>query len=254
MKTQLSKSFFVFLLAFIACNGRQSENSQTNSGPVEKPDAEDSIKVSSPVRPVLGIDVSHFQGKIDWKEVKDAGIHFVFDKATQGVNFLDPKYQDNILGAREAKLLHGSYHFYITKDDPKEQANFFLSKINHDPGDLPPVLDIEQGSLSENTSKEKLQTDLLVFLETIEKAIQVKPIIYTNHPFGDTYLTDPKFGNYDLWIAEYGVSKPKIPKVWQERGWLIWQRTDRGTVEGLIGNVDHDILHESKELPVLRKP
>jgi len=117
---------------------------------------------------------------------------------------------------------------------------------------LPPVLDVEQGGISENISKEDLQADILLFLKAIEKAIDVKPIISTNHPFGDKYLTDLKFSDYDLWIAEYGVPEPKIPKVWKKKGWLIWQRTDRGAIEGVVGNVDHDILHQSKELPLIQ--
>ncbi|MGB0177891.1 MAG: GH25 family lysozyme, partial [Owenweeksia sp.] len=77
----------------------------------------------------------------------------------------------------------------------------------------------------------------------VESKLNVKPIVYTNHPFGNQYLDHPDFANYDLWIAEYEVAEPKIPNAWKDKGWLIWQRSERGEVEGAVGNVDHDLYN-----------
>lgn len=201
---------------------------------------------------VLGIDVSHFQGDVNWDEIKKAGIIFVYDKATEGETYIDPKYARNRLGAHEYDLLHGSYHFFESDDDPKKQAELFLSVIDHKSGDMPPVLDLEDGGIKGEVSTEDFSKNVLTFLKFVESKLKVKPIIYTNHIFGNKYLTDPEFAKYELWIAEYDVPQPIIPDTWKNQGWLIWQRTERGKVEGSIGNVDHDLLNPSKKIPVYR--
>lgn len=199
---------------------------------------------------VLGIDVSHFQGDVNWDEIKKAGIIFVYDKATEGETYVDPKYARNRLGAHEYDLLHGSYHFFESDDDPKKQAELFISVIEHKPGDMPPVLDLEEGGIKGEVSLNELSKNIMTFLKYVEEKLNVKPIIYTNHKFGNKYLTDPEFAKYELWIAEYDVPQPLIPDIWKNQGWLIWQRTERGKIEGSIGDVDHDLLNPSKKIPV----
>jgi|JI7StandDraft_1071085.scaffolds.fasta_scaffold63340_2 lysozyme len=198
---------------------------------------------------VLGIDVSHFQQKINWEEIMQAGLRFAYYKATQGVSSTDPNYQNNRSGAEASGIYNGAYHFYMAADDPVKQAQHFLSHLMPlKPGQLPPVLDIEQGSVTSSTQKDKLMKDVLTWLSIVEQKSGIRPIIYTNHPFGDEYLRHADFSNYHLWIAEYGVAKPKIPFAWTKKGWLMWQRTERGKIEGAVGNVDHDILNGDIEI------
>jgi lysozyme len=190
--------------------------------------------------------VSHFQGDIDWQKIKDAQVSFVYDKATQGSTYKDPKYLKNKAGAQAVSLLHGSYHFFTSNEDAKEQAAHFVSVVDYNFGNLPPVLDLEQGSIKGVVDVPSFQKEVLIWLKEVENKLDIKPIIYTNHPFGEQYLNHSEFVNFELWIAEYGVEKPKIPPIWQEKGWLIWQRSDRGKVEGAVGDVDHDLYNPQK--------
>lgn len=208
------------------------------------------IKKAVPKNPIdtliLGIDVSHFQGDIDWKKIKDANIQFAYDKATQGNHYKDPEYDKNKTGARSAGLIHGSYHFFTSNQPGLDQAKHFCTVIDHRESDMPPVLDLEQGSIVNGVTILAFQKEVMEWLNEVERQLGVKPIIYTNHPFGDQYLDNPDFSAYELWIAEYGVSSPKIPKQWKEKGWLIWQRSERGSIEGAIGDVDHDLFNPAR--------
>jgi lysozyme len=191
----------------------------------------------------LGIDVSHFQNAVNWDEIKRAGITYAYAKATQGIDYIDPRYKQNRAGTAAAGLYHGPYHFYMPYDDPDRQAELFINTVNKlDARTMPPVLDLEQGGLEPGAQLERYQHNILTWLKKVEKAFGVKPIIYTNHPFGNQYLNHPDFAYYDLWIAEYGVPAPRIPEPWKEKGWIMWQRTESGKTEGAIGYVDHDIL------------
>lgn len=150
-------------------------------------------------------------------------------------------------------MAHGSYHFYTSDADPKEQATLFISVIDYGSGDMPPVLDLEQGGVKGTVETEKFQQDIFTFLKMVEDKLGVKPIIYTNHPFGNQYLNDPKFADYELWIAEYGVDTPKIPRAWDEKGWLIWQRSERGKIQGAVGDIDHDLFNPKKPFEIVKK-
>ncbi|GMQ29585.1 glycoside hydrolase family 25 protein [Algoriphagus confluentis] len=234
-------NFFLILLAFLGfCSEKKPEQKEAEESPISEKSSSDSL--------ILGIDVSHFQGDIDWEKIKEANIRFAYDKATQGVHYLDPDYNQNKVGAHQAGLLHGSYHFFVSNASGVEQAEHFCQAIEYSEKDMPPVLDLEQGSLvgNEPIDKVQFQKEVLDWLKTVETKLGITPIIYTNHPFGDTYLDDPAFESYPLWIAEYGVSSPKIPKAWATEGWLIWQRSERGSIEGAIGNVDHDLFNPQK--------
>ena len=201
--------------------------------------------VNYPLVTSIGIDVSHFQQNVDWEEVKKAEITFVYSKATQGINDVDPKYKRNRTETHANGLHHGPYHFYVPSHDPIQQADFFIKTVQFMEKDMmPPVLDLE---MIPKIEVKQYQRDVLAWLKKVEADLGVKPIIYTYHPFGNQYLNNPEFANYHLWIAEYGVSAPKIPTAWKNKGWLMWQRSERGKIEGVIGNVDHDLLKGKPE-------
>ena len=250
MKRMSYLTFLVVVSLFtISC---KNEPKTTLLPPEPTPEVvkKDTIK---PATQILGIDVSHFQGDVNWKEVRDAKITFVYDKATEGDTFQDPNYTKNKEGAHHSNLAHGSYHFYTSDDDPIDQAEFFMSIIDYGIGDMPPVLDLEKGGIKGKVDPKKFQSDILKWLNHVESKLGVKPLIYTNHTFGDAYLTSKEFSKYQLWIAEYGVTTPIIPKTWSDNGWLIWQRSERGAVEGAIGKVDHDLYNPSKPFEVVKK-
>lgn len=223
MKKSILLSLSVFCFFFNACHKKR----ETSKGPI------------------LGIDVSHFQGDVDWNRIKKCNISFAYAKATQGTSFKDPKFKENQRNTKQAGLKHGSYHFYLTNEDPVKQAHHYINTIQSlDEGQMIPMLDLESGGIRGKIVVDKFQKDVLIWLKIVEKKLGVKPIIYTNNPFGNAYLNHPEFSKYHLWLAEYRVKKPRIPKVWKNKGWTIWQRSEKGKLDGVHGDVDHDLVNE----------
>jgi lysozyme len=192
---------------------------------------------------VHGIDVSHYQGTVDWSQVAGAGMAFAFVKATQGAAYVDPLFAQNWDGARAAGLLCGAYHFFQPGDDPAAQAAHFLSVLGIPPGitgGLPPVLDVE--TLGSQTAVQVVE-GVRTWLSTVEAAAGCTPIVYTSPHFWATLGTSD-FGGYPLWVAEYGVSTPKLPAGWTS--WTFWQSSQSGQVAGVAGAVDLDVFQGSR--------
>lgn len=231
------------LLLTGACNQAQIPVQQATDTPAVMPDAAATNHPHQGASTSLGIDVSHFQHEVNWDEIKQAGISYAYSKATQGMTLVDPKYSHNREGTIQAGLYHGAYHFYVAGDDPDRQADLFIQTVSKlEDHAMPPVLDLEQGGMKPGINKEQYQQHVFTWLKKVEQAFGVRPVIYTNHPFGNEYLDHAGFSEYDLWIAEYGVPEPHIPDAWKNTGWVMWQRTEREKVEGAIGDVDHDVL------------
>lgn len=192
-----------------------------------------------------GIDVSHYNGNVDWEEVASKGNHFAYAKCTEGTRFVDPKFAKNWSGMKEARIARGAYHFYSASEDPRKQADIFTSTVGEiTMNDLPPMLDLEgiqtgTGGLS----KDVYMNNVLLWLELIEDHYKRIPVIYTNNPFANAYLTRSEFAKYPLWIAEYGPIA-RVPRTWKSEGekWLIWQHTSREKMTGINGTVDGDLL------------
>ena len=190
---------------------------------------------------VHGIDVSHHQGIINWKAVKatekqEYPISFVFMKATEGGDYKDRRFAENFRQAREVGLIRGAYHFYNPNSEPIRQADFYISQVKLEKGDLAPVLDIER----KPRDKAKLQADLVKFLNRLEQHYGVKPIIYTSYKYRVRYLDAPEFAKYPLWIAHYYVDSLSYEGPWQ-----FWQHTDYGTVPGIDESVDLNVFNGS---------
>lgn len=188
---------------------------------------------------VVGIDVSEYQGEIDW-QILDAienkyPIQFVFIRATVGKDRVDKTFQENWLGAKKNKLLRGAYHYYRPNENSLEQAALFIKTVHLHKGDLPPVLDIER--LAETQSMARLKVGLRRWLEAVETHYKVKPIIYTGEKYYDDFLKE-EFSDYLFWIANYNFYRERI-----EEDWLFWQFTEKGTVPGIRGNVDVNIYN-----------
>src|SRR5262245_36875474 len=122
---------FVFIALLAGCTG------------VDTGTTEQAATVCAPGATVDGIDVSYYQGTIDWGAVKADGIDFAFIRTTDGTGFEDPRYDENRAGARAAGVLRGTYQFFRPTDDPIAQADLLLARLGDDPDDLPPVLDVE---------------------------------------------------------------------------------------------------------------
>jgi lysozyme len=181
-----------------------------------------------------GIDVSKWQGTVDWKSVQQAGIAFAFARATYGITEVDSCFNQNWQGMQQAGIIRGAYHFFLAADDPAQQAEFFIRTVRSlGPNDLPPVIDVEAGSGVNSNLAASVQT----WLTTVEQGLGRRPIIYTAPSYWNENLTGG-FGDYALWVAEYGVSSPKAVNGWSN--WTFWQYSSTGKVNGVNGPVDLD--------------
>lgn len=192
---------------------------------------------------IHGIDISHYQGKIDWEQLKNAMIkgcpvRFVIIKSTEGSSRLDEKFRENFNQARDFGFIRGVYHFWSNKSTAREQAYYFLDQVHLTDGDLPPVLDIEHKPADK--SVEDFQRDVLTWLHIVEDKYHAKPIIYTYYKFKEQYLSAPVFDDYPYWIAHYYVDK-----VQYKGKWKFWQHTDVGKLPGIKGYVDFNIYNGS---------
>lgn len=180
---------------------------------------------------LTGIDISKYQGKIDFEKVKAAGIQYVFVRATEGITYQDAFFKQNFKEAREAGLIIGAYHFYETDDDPVSQLKNFTSLVTLQSGDLPPVVDIEK--LHDNDKKD-LTSNIQTYLDGLEQHYKTKPIIYSGKNFANKYITS--FSDYPLWLAEYQSLYPTLPQGWDK--WTFWQYSQTGKVDGVNTDVD----------------
>jgi lysozyme len=190
-----------------------------------------------------GIDVSHYQGHVDWQAVKAAGCAFAFAKATEGTGVTDPYFAANWAGMQAAGLARGAYHFFRPAEDAKQQAAHFLSTVQLAPGDLPPVLDVETNDGVPNSA---IVEGVQLWLEAVEPVTGVTPVIYTAASFWDAHLND-QFGSYPLWIAHYtAASSPApLPAGWAD--WTFWQYSQSLAIAGVSGAADHDYFDGTPE-------
>ena len=203
-----------------------------------------------PAATLEGIDVSHYQGAIDWPSVAAAGKRFAIMKVTEGQTYVDPGYASNHAGARAAALPVSAYHFARPSSAPKDavlQADWYAESAALLPGDLVPALDLEQtGGLSVSD----LQAWVGAWLGEVYAKLGVRPMIYASPAFwassmGDTTMFADQ-GYSVLWIAHWGTSSPTLPAGnWGGHGWTFWQYSSCGSVAGISGCVDLDRFNGS---------
>lgn len=188
---------------------------------------------------ICGIDVSHYQGTIDWDKVthyENNPIRFVYVKATEGATIKDECYNRNVMLAKEKGLLVGSYHYFSTKSSAEEQFENFKQTVNKDTQDLIPVVDIEE---CKYWTADTLHKNLQIFLNEVEALYGKKPVLYTMPSFYNRYLVD-RYKDYKIFIAQYGDGNPVLP---DGNNWHIWQYTRRGRIDGIRGNVDVNAIN-----------
>ena len=187
---------------------------------------------------VHGIDVSHHQGIINWDKVADQGLDFSFMKATEGQDFQDTLFSRNWEEVRRIGMKRGAYHFFRPKASGLFQAQNFITFVKLQPGDLPPVLDVE---VLDGVSRPVLINRMRSWLHIIESHYKVKPIIYTNLKFYHQYLTG-NFNDYPIWMARYSYKQPFFL---DGRKWSFWQYGNKGRLAGVEGLVDFNVFHGS---------
>jgi lysozyme len=189
---------------------------------------------------VHGIDVSKYQHLIDWSSVKamsvdNVRISFAFIKATEGNVNEDKFFKRNWKKAKQANVTRGAYHFFLASKSGRTQAENFISSVDLEPGDLPPVLDVEQ---TFGVPAPKLRQRVQEWLDIVEQYYGVRPIIYTNVDFYRQNLQD-QFDDYPLWVAHY-INKGK-PRIY--RDWHFWQYSETGRVNGIVSKVDFNVFN-----------
>lgn len=188
-----------------------------------------------------GIDVSHWEGWIDFSEVRRDGIRIVYIKASEGDRGVDPDFERNYREAQTAGLKVGFYHYLTarTAEEGREQARHFAGVIREKQYEACPVMDFESfGSLE----REQINTVALAFLRELETLTEKKVAVYSDAS-NAANIFDERLAFYPLWIAEYDVERPEMNNDWRE--WAGWQYTDAGRVRGIDGTVDRDYFTES---------
>jgi lysozyme len=202
--------------------------------------SEEAVTVCPGGSVVQGIDVSEFQGTINWTAVKNAGIKFAFIRVSDGT-YQDPKFATNWAGAKSAGILRGAYQFFRASDDPITIADQFLAKMGPlGDGDLPPVLDVE---VTDGQSATTIRTRMEQWLAHVEQKTGRTPFIYVSPGFWPN-VGSPNESHYRLWVANWQVTCPSLPAGgWST--WQMWQKADNGSVGGISGAVDLDEFNGS---------
>ncbi len=188
---------------------------------------------------IRGIDVSSHQEYIFWPSVqqmhvRDAKLQFVFIKATEGLKDVDKQFKYNWQAAKQAGLVRGAYHYFLATKSGKDQAKNFINTVKIEPGDLPPVLDVEQ---LYGINQAVMRKGVLDWLQTVEAAYKIRPIIYSSSDFYINYL-GKDLADYPLWVAHYlNNNKPTI-----KRDWVFWQHSEAGKVNGITTKVDFNVF------------
>jgi len=190
---------------------------------------------------IHGIDVSHHNAKINWDKLKNSrtekvGVDFVYIKATEGATHLDRQFQRNWAEAKRVGMKRGAYHFYNPRVMSDRQVENFIGQVRLEPGDLPPVLDLETDARKPN---EIIVKGVRNWLVLIEKHYGVKPIIYVNAHFYKKYIAG-NFDDYPLWLA--GYSRTDLNDLASDAQVLFWQHSEKGWADGIKGFVDYNVF------------
>ncbi|WP_297635875.1 GH25 family lysozyme [uncultured Clostridium sp.] len=180
-----------------------------------------------------GVDLSNWQGNIDFNKIENSGYDVVILKASEGTGFIDPSLEMNYGKAIKTNLKIGMYHFMSEKSDPKDQAKFFWSIIKNKKIHVYPILDIETDTL--NRGARAVTDRCLDFLDEFKRLSGYNCVVYTYTSFANTKL-DSRLKKYMSWIAHYGVTIPGTNRIWDN--WVGFQYTDKEKVSGVISPCD----------------
>lgn len=180
-----------------------------------------------------GIDVSRYQGRIDWQAVaKENNIAYAYIKATEGASLVDPTFRYNLTEARRAGIKVGSYHFYRAHISIEEQLRNLTANVKAHEHDLLPMIDVE---VTNGVAQEKFVEDLRVFVDAVTKHYGRKPVMYTFQNFYNKHFLGERFKDYVWMIAKYHKDEPVLR---DNLNYAMWQYTASGRVIGVKGDVD----------------
>jgi lysozyme len=235
------RAFFVFLLLCAAPASAQVPTGFGDSDPV--------IFDGKPpnLYPVHGIDVARFQGDIDWRRARRAGVRFAFIKATEGGDHLDPSFRRNWRGAARAGVPRGAYHFFYFCTPAAKQARWFIRNVPRVRGALPPVLDMEWNAHSPTCSTRPsgptVRREAQIFLDMVERHYGQRPILYTTPEF----YRQTRIGrirNTEFWLRSTAGTPAQV---YPKQHWRFWQYSGTGIVPGIEGPVDLNAFSGSRQ-------
>ena len=198
-----------------------------------------------PTGPVVeGIDVSVYQGTIDWTKVKAAGIQFAYIRVSDGTGSHDSKFAANWANARAAGVLRGVYQFFREDEDPIAQADLLLDAMGAlEADDLPPAIDVES---VDGASGATIVANVKTWMDRIAAGSGRRAIIYTGRPFWDSNTgSSTAVNDHTLWIPNWGVTCPSISAAWSD--WGFWQYSSMGMISGISGAVDLDRFNGDRD-------
>ncbi|WP_313532293.1 GH25 family lysozyme [Shinella sp.] len=194
---------------------------------------------------VHGVDVSRWQGDIDWMKLRTQGANFAFIKATDGGDHLDPMFQKNWRLAKEAGIRRGAYHFFYWCRVASSQAEWFIRNVPRDPDALPPVIDAEyngDSACKARLSRAKYVEKIKVFAEMLERHYGKRPIIYTAPDFYEDNLSG-ELTQYPFWLRSVAAHPSKR---YPNRRWTFWQYSGSGLSHGVSGKIDLNVFAGSE--------
>lgn len=230
------------LMALAACAQSPAAFHSEVGRPIEGDNRPHPAVAAARSMPIQGMDVARYQGAIDFHKVYSSGVHFVYMKATEGDDYVDPAFADNWKKARAAGMAHGAYHFMTWCSTAADQAAWFVKNVPADEDALPPVLDLEWNHGSSCTNKFS-RADVLekirVMLKVMEQHTGKLPIIYTDITFHHDILEGEHFDN-PFWLRSTAAEPPQR---YGNRQWMLWQWTQTGVLNGVVGEVDRNAFY-----------
>jgi len=212
------------------------DNSATPAEPTSTEEQDATVCGVGPT--VKGIDVSQYQGTINWTAAKNDGVHYAMIRVSDGLNFHDPTFDTNWANSRSAGVKHGAYQFFEPAQDPIAQADYLLTKIGNaiQPDDMPPTLDVE---VTDGLGPAAVAGAVKKWVDYVTMKLGRRPIIYTGYYFWRDSVGDANESASPLFHAQYtSAACPTIADAWPT--WSFWQYTSTGSVAGISGNVDTD--------------
>jgi lysozyme len=246
------------LLAVTGCSpddGNRTESQSPPSSPTSSPTSPTSsaptLSSNASVPPApqkvrvrhRGIDASHHQGAIDWQAVADDGVSFAYLKATEGTTYTDPTFAAHRAEAQDLGIDVGGYHYFQLCSSGADQARHFASVLGKlGAGDLPPAIDLElAGSCPTPPPRGVLLAEVRTFLRQVEAATEREPVVYLYPELEEEYDFAGALGDYRQWVRSLD-GRP-------DRDWWIWQQTDSGSVDGIAGPVDTNVMWSHEVSP-----
>lgn len=203
----------------------------------------DATVVCAGLSTLEGIDVSSYEGEVDWQAVA-ASKAFAFARVSDGTGYLDPYFSRNYLRIRAAGMARGAYQLFEPAQDPVAQAELLLQKIPVplEQGDMPPALDVE---ITAGLAPEVIAANIQAWAAAVQDATGKAPIIFVGRYFWDDYVQASAPAGSPLWVVQWTGDCPNLPTAWSD--WLLWQHSYTGAVDGVTGDVDLDTFNGSAQ-------